>query len=493
MKKHLWSPATWLLWALALSFSGCGEEKGYPDVDGQNPSMTLVTNHIESGAGHRFTIEGTLSDRDGIASVNLKCADLYLNKTIDLIEIYGAPKETYELSYYYDLKRDEIGERFTVQVTVTDVGGRSTSQEVLITMDGDFADPVFTVAPDATVTVLMKSEVKYALRFTVTDDRKLDYVTINIPGVDGFDNRRVEADEKQTLAFEEKIILPNVVKDYLITITAVDKKGNQKSVGSVLSVSEMPDFPKMYLADVSSVAELNSDVFGVPMLIEHTGQYQYKARYYNEEAGTEVFFLPQKNDFSPICFGLDPDDENKLTDDPEVAKPLVLQQARVYYEITFNVKTGEYDVSTYPVSAASNRLPQAIGSDFYLNPAEPQFVIPFRIGVLGNLPGCNGNPSGILIFTQDTANPNLFYTDEMELDAGKKLNFIIHNKHDWGWWDYCLWRVDNSDDPEKFIYGGADANPKPADIWGKPTVTTYGKYQFRFDAHLERGKLVRVN
>ena len=45
-------------------------------------------------------------------------------------------------------------------------------------MDGDFAAPVFSAAPDATVTVLMKNETKFNLRFTATDDRALDYVTL---------------------------------------------------------------------------------------------------------------------------------------------------------------------------------------------------------------------------------------------------------------------------------------------------------------------------
>lgn len=36
----------------------------------------------------------------------------------------------------------------------------------------------------------------------------------------------------------------------------------------------------MYLADVATAEELNSDIFGVPMVIEHTGEYQYKANYY---------------------------------------------------------------------------------------------------------------------------------------------------------------------------------------------------------------------
>lgn len=494
MKKHLFNAALFCAFlSLALWTAGCNSDKGYPDVDGQSPTITLETDHIQSGAGHRFTIKGALADKDGISTIKLQCADLQLDKTIDLIEIYGTPKETYDLSYYFDLNKDEIGERFTIKVTVTDVGGRSVSQDVLVTMDGDFAPPTFTTTPDATVTVLIKAETKFNLNFSVSDDRELDYVTVNIPGIEGYENRRIDIGNGQkTFKYSDKIAIPNEAKSYTITLTAVDKKANSSVAKSVLNVSEMPDFQKMYLADVSTVEELNSDVFGVPMVIEHTGSYQYKANYYSRKAGTEIFFLPQKSDFAPICFGLDPEDSKKLTDNPETAKPIVLTEANVYYEITIDIKNSTYSLKTYPISKATNRLPQAIGSNYYLDPGQPQFVVPFQIGILGNLPGCNGGPSGILAFTQDATNPNLFYTEDFELEAGTKLNFIIHNKHDWGWWDYCLWRVDNSDDPEKFIYGGADAKPKPADIWGKPTVQKSGKYKFWFDAHIERGKIIPV-
>lgn len=478
---------------MAFSFTGCSDDDGYPDVDGQNPTVELKANHIQTLAGRTITIEGTVSDADGISAIKLECADLNLNKTIDLIEIYDEPLKTYELSYNFAIKKNEIGEQFTIKVTITDVGGRSVSHDVNVTMDGDFEAPRFTAAPDKNVTVLIKDETKFNLRFTVEDDYLIDYVDIEIPGVEGYSPRRIQANVKNIFDFSEKLILPNVVGDYNVTITAADKSGKTVVTNTVLTVSELPDFEKMYLSDVATANDLVSDVFGVPMRIVRTGAFQYKANYYCREANTQIFFLPQKSSFSPICFGIDPDDNTKLTDDPDVAKPIVLEQANMYYEITFNTKQGDYSISTYPIAEATNNLPQAIGSDYMLNPAEPQYIIPFEIGLLGNLPGCDGKPSGLLMLIQDKTNPNLFYTDEFELEAGKKLDFIIHNKHDWGWWDYCLWRADNSDDPEIFIYGGADANPKPEDIWAKPTVQRDGKYVFWFDAHLERGKLVRVN
>jgi hypothetical protein len=423
------------------------------DVDGQNPTMTLATDHIESGAGHRFTIEGTLEDKDGIASISLQCADLHLNKTIDLIEIYGAPQESYDLSYYFDINRNEIGERFTVKVTVTDIGGRSISQDVLITMDGDFAAPVFSAAPDATVTVLMKNETKFNLRFTATDDRALDYVTINIPGIDGFDNRRVDADGKSSLNFAEIIVFPNEPKSYNVTITAFDKKENSTTTTSVLNISEMPDFPKMYLADVATAEELNSDIFGVPMVIEHTGEYQYKANYYCQKAGTKIFFLPQKSDFTPICFGLDPEDNTKLTDDPETAMPIVLDQANVYYEINIDVKNSTYNLKTYSIADAVDPIPHTYGSislDTWGDGGS--WLQEFYFGYM------TSSPTEVLRFTQDKTNPHLFYLDTpLFLEAGTKMNFVIHNWHSDGWWNYCTWRVDNSDEPEIFGYYGKEA------------------------------------
>ncbi|MDB1064727.1 hypothetical protein, partial [Phocaeicola vulgatus] len=355
-----------------------------------------------------------------------------------------------------------------------------------------------SAAPDATVTVLMKNETKFNLRFTATDDRALDYVTINIPGIDGFDNRRVDADGKSSLNFAEIIVFPNEPKSYNVTITAFDKKENSTTTTSVLNISEMPDFPKMYLADVATAEELNSDIFGVPMVIEHTGEYQYKANYYCQKAGTKIFFLPQKSDFTPICFGLDPEDNTKLTDDPETAMPIVLDQANVYYEINIDVKNSTYNLKTYSIADAVDPIPHTYGSislDTWGDGGS--WLQEFYFGYM------TSSPTEVLRFTQDKTNPHLFYLDTpLFLEAGTKMNFVIHNWHSDGWWNYCTWRVDNSDEPEIFGYYGKEAkytNPawtKPdhvGDNWAKPTVNVTGNYKLIFDAHLERAKLIPAN
>lgn len=495
MKTHSFNVL--LLWAfvsLALWTTGCSDDDGYPDVDGQAPTLALTADHIQTAAGRNFTIKGTVSDKDGIAAIKLECSDLNLNKTIDLIEIYEKPLETYELSYSFDIQKDEIGEQFTVKVTITDVGGRTVSQDVLITMDGDFESPTFTVSPDANVTVLIKAETKFNLRFSIADDRALDQVTIEIPGIDGYTPRTLNANGEKAIDFSEQIMLPSVIQDYNVTITAADMVGNTSVVKSVISVSELQDFAKMYLADVATVEELNSDVFGVPMLIEHTGAYEYKARYYNQKANTEIFFLPQKSDFAPICFGLDPNDSNKLTDDPETAKPIILEQANVYYEITFNTMDGTYAINTYSIADAIDPLPHVFGTQTMDQWDDGGSTLSdFYIGYT------TSGPSDVKNFAQDATNPHLFYLeDNLELTAGEQMNFIIHNYHSDGWWNYCTWRVDNSAEPETFDYYGNRKNPAwtipntTQDNWAKPTVNVTGSYKFYFDAHLGRGKLVRV-
>lgn len=492
---------TFLLWTFSLSalwFTGCNDDDGYPEVDGQNPVLTLTTSHIQSGVGRTITIEGSVSDKDGISAIRLECEDLNLDKTINLIEIYEKPLETYDLSYKFNIQRDETGDQFTIKVTVTDVGGRTVSEDLLVTMDGDFENPVFTLSPDKNVTVLIKAETKFNLRFSISDDRALDHVMIEIPGIDGFTSLRLEANGEKTFDYAERITLPNIEQEYNVTITAVDKMGKESKISSVIAVSEMPDFEKMYLADVATVKELNSDVFGVPMRIERTGAYQYKANYYNQQAGTKIFFLPQKSDFSPICFGLDPENNSKLTDDPDTAEPIILEQTNIYYEIIFDIQNSTYSIRTYPIAEAVNPIPHKYGSTSLDTWGDGgSWLQEFYFGYM------TSNPREVERFSQDATNPNLFYLEEpLFLEAGTQMNFVIHNWHSDGWWNYCTWRVDNSAEPEIFGYYGKEAkytNPawtKPdhvGDNWAKPVVNTTGNYKLVFDAHLERAKLVPAN
>lgn len=479
---------------LLLGWSACNDDAPHwGDVDGAEPTLNLTSGHIRTEAGRTFTIEGLVADKDGIAAIRLLCAPLYLNKTIDIIEIYDKPLETYDLKYSFKTNANEIGDSFTVKVTVIDVGGREVTSDLLITMDGDFVDPIFNAAPSDEMTVLLKETTRLNVKFTVSDDKALDKVTVSIPELNYLKEITTFTNGNK-LEFNDPIIIPSELATYNLTITATDKFNHSVKRTSVVTVSEMPDFPKMWLSDVETAEQLNSDIFGVPMLIEHTGEYQYEGRYYNAEAGTKIFFLPQRSDFSPICFGIDPIDETKLTDDPEVAQPIILDQAGVYYLFRFNVKSGDYTISTYPVSKAIDPIPHEYGSislDTWFDGGS--WLQEFYFGYT------TSGPDNITRFVQDPQNPHRFWLeDPLVFDAGEQLNFIIHNWHHAGWWNYCTWRVDNSSDPEKFEYYGDKVNPlwtakKGLDNWAKPVVQSSGSYRFYFDAHLGRGKMIPVN
>lgn len=239
MKKHFYNALLGGIFLLAFSATGCSDDVGYPDVDGQVPTMALTTEHIKSGAGHDFTIEGKLTDEDGISAIRLECKDLYLNKTIDLIEIYGEPKKSYDLKYSFALAADELGEQFTVKVTVVDVGGRETSQDVLITMDGDFEDPKFVVGPsnNGLVPMILKkaedgslSVDSYTMEIQVSDDRGLQSLQLNIEGAADYEDITVDLGGLTTSKYEWKIELPAVKKEYDASIVVTDKEGKTKKL-----------------------------------------------------------------------------------------------------------------------------------------------------------------------------------------------------------------------------------------------------------------------
>lgn len=473
------------LWRLSLLlfffWGGCSDDEHYSDVDGLAPTVELATANIKTEPGREFVISATIVDRDGIKSIHLVNQDIYLDKTIDLTK--DSLVTEYDLSYKFTTKSSLEGDSFPITVEVTDLGGRVTTTSVLVTMDGDFVNPTFLVSPDSEMTVLLKTETRLNVKFTVQDDKALDVVSVEIPEINYSREVSEFTNSGKTLDFNEPISLPSTLASYNLTITATDKAGLETTKTSLITVSEMPDFPKMYLIDVADASKLNSDIFGIPMLIQHTGEFSYQARYYSEAAGTEIRFAPQKTDFSPICFGKDPANTDVLTDDPNVSLPIVLP-AKGYYQINFNVKTGVYSVATY----TPTDTPIAIGSDMYLDGSRPgEGSIPLQIGLVGSgIPGAGSwNTAQPLILTQSSENPYLFSV-EMTLTAGAQLGFIIQTQHSWGWWPEPYWRWDRANDPESNVANGGE-NP------GTWTASKAGRYLFKFDSHLKRSKFYPID
>lgn len=499
MKKHFLNLTLWALLPMSLCVTGCSDDTSYPDVDGQSPVAEMTTLHIQTAAGRTFTIEGTLTDADGIATIHLQCDALYLNKTIDLIEIYGEPQTEYALSYNFAMPSDGIADSYTVTVTTTDVGGRSVSEDVLVTLDGDFENPVFiSGAPEEgsiLPVILREGETPTLdLNFSLSDDRGLDYLELDIEGLENFP-KRIDLGMKTEAEYAETVSFPAEIHDYAYSVTLADTIGNILKRTATIRVTDVMDYEKMYLADVATEAELNSDVFGVPMCIDHTGEYQYQAIYYNAQAGTEIFFIPTPGSFS-VRYGINSEDNTKLTNDPSLVQPLVLDEANVYYTININIWDLTYEiVGTYPVTEAQDPWDPAMtyGEECFDLWGDGSTFIPFTFGLTSD------NPTNVKSFIQDETNPHLFYSDPIEMAAGETLHFIIHNYHTDQWWNAVRWCSISSTDLDVFSYYTQSASKNPAytgpttgqDVWSDATATIAGTYRFYFDSHLGRAKLVR--
>lgn len=464
-----------------LSLQSCSSDDDYPTVDGQAPILTLSSAQVKTEPGHDFTISGIAKDADGIKSIRLVNEGLNLDKTIDLLEYHpDSLLHTYNLSYLYKGSKDWKGtESFPVAITVEDVGGRTTTQTLTVSTDGDFSNPVFTTAPSSQLTVLLQNP-KLTLNTTVTDNKNLGYMIVSIPDLNINDSISISG-TKYTLS--KSYDMPTKEASYAMTITVADAAGNRTTTSSTIKVSDLPDFDKMYLADVTEAADLNSDLYGVPMLIEHTGKYQYTAHYYNEKVGTPIRFIPQKTDFQPICFGEDPN-TGLLTSNPSVGKPITLN-AVGYYEITFNTVTGEYNVTKWTPSTPSMVLDGTQTVNFNDGSGDQPAQICLAGTGLPNAGSWTTNQSdNKFILIQSKTNPYLLYR-QVTLTKGTKISFTISQTHWWGWWPQPYWRFDGSAENEANVKNGGD-NMKEV------VVPADGTYLFEFDYALLRSRFVLV-
>jgi hypothetical protein len=496
--KRSWLHALALPVLLGGILSCSDDDKNYPAVDNQAPIITLASDKVQTEAGRAFTIEANIKDADGIKSINLKNESMYLDKTINLLEIKSELLKEYDLKYTYlrDYTKDwNDASSFPVLITVEDVVGNKQTATVTVTADGDFTNPTFIVAPSSEVTVLVGPRPKFKLNCSVADNKVLKSIHIVSDVLDIDDT--LETGSVSSFDLTTEYVMPGgVVASYPMTITVTDLRGNETSVKTSINVSEMPDFEKMYLADVEDARDLSSDVYGVPMLIDHTGEFEYTARYYNQKAGTKVRFIPQMTDFDPICFGPDSENNSVFANDPSSSQAIVLNEIS-YYEIKFNTKTGTYSVNTYTPAPITVKLsgteytyPLTLNGTTTMDFGDGSGDQPAQICLAGsNLPDGAGNwttnqNAGAYILEQDAKNPYLLYR-EGTYEEGKQIEFTISQTHWWGWWPEPFWRFDGSENNEKNTLNGGD-NMK------KMTVPATGKYRFEFDYHLLRSRLYPV-
>lgn len=502
------------LCVLSLLFSvGC-DDSTYVEVDGLAPVVTITNATITSEAGRTFVIEGNIKDADGIATIALDCPEICLGKVIDIDKIYADSTVTdYELAYKFTADDEEIVESdvFTIAITVTDLGGRETAASVDVTMDGDFTAPKFVLAPGATVSVLQSAQPSYNLRFTVSDDKNLKSVNVKSESLNIDETVEVEGFE---YSYAKPIVLPADLASYEVVLTVTDAADLTTSTTTTLVVSELQNFGRIYLTEGDDPSVLTSDIMGIPMAVLSTGDFQYTARFYNTVENNEIYFIPQKNDLEPICFGTDVNDSTKLGigGSPADVNPIILAEAGKYYEIVVNTKECTYTAATY--TPTDDYLPYGNTYYWWDKPAEGDpydyTLAMFVNGVEGYGWGQRGeamslaqNPDNLYeVFADfEITDYNDTYgsdksTPNPSLDGHMKFSFSI-KRYD-GWWNdptgvsSIKWEAYETlglDEPEVNVIekeGGSDASDPGF------KVPAHGKYRVVYDSHLHRTRVFPI-
>jgi hypothetical protein len=261
----------------------------------------------------------------------------------------------------------------------------------------------------------------------------------------------------------EPVLIPAnaALKVHAVTIKATDKKGATNFTEVKVGLQDL-NYDKLYMADVEDPAALTSDLFGVPMVMDKTGEHNYQLIYYARSSNVKVRFLPGKTSFIPVAIGLDPANKQKLVTDAVKSLPIVLPN-KGYYKITANTLLLTYAVENVTITDTAVNQVAIAGRGFTDYPT---------MNYQNTLPN-------IILMDKDAANPFLFTkVVNMGIPAGQTYTtaaFIFTTNN--GWTNF--WKFDNSGSPEKAVFnGGSDA------IF--PSTSTPVTYLLIFDSFTKR-------
>ncbi|MEL7589523.1 MAG: hypothetical protein AAGU19_22605 [Prolixibacteraceae bacterium] len=471
----------WLTFFIILStlfISGCqDDEADLPSVT-KDPVLELSAGTIHTVQGRVMRMEGEISDEVGLLSVNLKNDNWFLDKTISFST--DSLIKDYDLRYDFKVPEGATAADDEVTITVTNVGDRKVIKTVVVKMDGDFVVPALTVSsPVDGLTVAPVVPNPLDLSCLVTDSRRLGYLVVTESSLELYDSISFEATAIKSHEYQKTINLPPDPHAYEFNFLIADSAGNKTEKKIAVKVSA--DFDKMYLSDVIAEADLATDLFGVPMVIDKVAPFTFQAKYYAEKANVEIKFIPQKTSFSPHCYGINPDLPQKLINSPSTALPIVLP-AKGYYKIDINLETMEYAVAPYVPIDRPYRDYINITPDNMNTYVGPLCLVGCGWTDFKNTTGWGWDgTSANKVMTEDPDNPYLYRRTE-ELEG--KFELIFDGYHPQGWWPEPFWRFDNGSNPEKTVMkGGANLSMM---------VPTKANYQIIFDTHLNRAKAIKV-
>lgn len=337
MKRFTYYMIVILGMAQLASFISCSENDKYSS-DNEAPIITLEKEADQWVPGREYTINAQIKENTGMKKVHILSSELGLNEDIN----FGRGLVTdFKLVYSFNISEvlSESGS-YIIKIDAVDVAGNISSSQMTLSLDGDIDAPVFSVVPPKRVDLVGAPSLKYQFNLSVIDNKELDFLRIICPEMGRDDLVKITTGKEYSYTLD--LDLGNEVKNYNFSFIATDKAGLTTEITSLIVVDDMPDFAAMYLADVFTEEELNSDIFGVPVYMDHVGTNVYEILFFNNVPGKEIMFIPQPESFSPHCFGASSDGSGvEYAEKAEGMNKFVLAD-KGYYRIRLNTKARTY-------------------------------------------------------------------------------------------------------------------------------------------------------
>jgi hypothetical protein len=97
------------------------------------PEATNLTTYITASPGDEIELSGNVTDEQGVASIQIQCAGISLDTTI---ELGGSPLE-YALLYLYNIPADAGQAVHQGTISITNVSGRTVSYNLEVNLTGE--------------------------------------------------------------------------------------------------------------------------------------------------------------------------------------------------------------------------------------------------------------------------------------------------------------------------------------------------------------------
>lgn len=407
---------------LVICISCSDDEEDVPVVDSV-PEFADIVSEISSLPGEQLTFEATVTDPAGIKAVNMKYEPWFLDKTIQKDSL----PTSYNLSYNFKVPdSEEQNSTHVIPITITNAGNKTQTQDITVTLDRDNVSPSLTIAdPIDGGTVLIGEGDEILLNISLADE-ELGLFTIESDLL----NESVELTGTE-FSYENSLDVTEP-GNYTFTIAVTDASENTTSQTISVSVVEELMFQAMFLVDSNDPAAIDAALTGYPFA--GTGSTEegeaglvFNFRYYAAEAGTEIYFIPQKSSFSPFTFGADPGNEGQLLlGSDNTAVPIILGAAG-YYDIIIDLRD-----LTYTASVLTPPEPPVMDADF-------TGVYMTGTGLIVNGTAINAfNPAQSAPIQVDPENP-FRYSGTVQFNAESGSFIFIGNQMSYS----VFWRVNN--------------------------------------------------